>query len=170
MINIKIKKIKNDAVIPTKSTVHAACFDLYACLDNESVEIQPQTNVKIGTGLSFELPNGYMSLIFARTNIKIGTGLSFELPHGYMSLIFARSGIATKESLRPANCVGVIDSDYRGEYIVPLFNDSNEIKTVKNNERIAQLVILPYPEISFNEVDELSTTSRGENGFGSSGK
>ena len=146
MINIKIKKIKNDAVIPTKSTVHAACFDLYACLDNESVEIQPQTNVKIGTGLSFELPNGYMSLIFAR------------------------SGIATKESLRPANCVGVIDSDYRGEYIVPLFNDSNEIKTVKNNERIAQLVILPYPEISFNEVDELSTTSRGENGFGSSGK
>ena len=146
MINIKIKKIKNDAVIPTKSTVHAACFDLYACLDNESVEIQPQTNVKIGTGLSFELPNGYISLIFAR------------------------SGIATKESLRPANCVGVIDSDYRGEYIVPLFNDSSEIKTVKNNERIAQLVILPYPEISFNEVDELSTTSRGENGFGSSGK
>ena len=146
MINIKIKKTKKEARIPTKSTVHAACFDLYACLDNESVEIQPQTNVKIGTGLSFELPNGYMSLIFAR------------------------SGIATKESLRPANCVGVIDSDYRGEYIVPLFNDSNEIKTVKNNERIAQLVILPYPEISFNEVDELSTTSRGENGFGSSGK
>ena len=146
MINIKIKKIKNDARIPTKSTIHAAGYDLYACLDSESVKIMPQTN------------------------IKIGTGLSFELPHGYMSLIFARSGIATKESLRPANCIGVIDSDYRGEYIVPLFNDSNEIKTVKNNERIAQLVILPYPEISFNEVDELSTTSRGENGFGSSGK
>lgn len=146
MINIKIKKIKNYAVIPTKSTVHAAGFDLYACLDNESVEIQPQTNVKIGTGLSFELPNGYMSLIFAR------------------------SGIATKESLRPANCVGVIDSDYRGEYIFPLFNDSNEVKIVKNNERIAQLVILPYPEISFTEVDELSSTTRGKNGFGSSGK
>ena len=145
-MDIKIKKTKKEAKIPTKSTIHAAGFDLYACLDYDSVEIMPQTNV------------------------KIGTGLSFELPHGYMSLIFARSGIATKESLRPANCVGVIDSDYRGEYIVPLFNDSNEIKVIKNNERIAQLVILPYPEISFNEVDELSITSRGNNGFGSSGK
>lgn len=146
MVNVKIKKIKENAVIPTKSTFHAAGFDLYACLDSDSIEIMPQTN------------------------IKISTGLAFELPQGYMSLIFARSGIATKESLRPANCVGIIDSDYRGEYIVPLFNDSNEIKVIKNNERIAQLVIMPYPEITFNEVDELSTTSRGENGFGSSGK
>ena len=146
MVDVKIKKIKNTAIIPTKSTTYAAGLDLYACLESESIQILPQTNVKIGTGLSFELPDGYMSLIFAR------------------------SGIATKESLRPANCVGIIDSDYRGEYIVPLFNDSNKTKTVKNNERIAQLVILPYPEISFTEVDELSSTTRGKNGFGSSGK
>ena len=143
--NIKVKKLNDLAKLPTRGSEYAAGYDLYAAT-NQILDIAPHST------------------------IKVGTGLSFELPHGYMSLIFARSGIATKESLRPANCVGVIDSDYRGEYIVPLFNDSNEIKTVKNNERIAQLVILPYPEISFNEVDELSTTSRGENGFGSSGK
>ena len=146
MVNIKIKRIKNEAILPTKSTKDAAGFDLYACLDNDIIKIMPQTNVKIGTGLSLEIPNGYVALIFAR------------------------SGIATKDGLRPANCVGVIDSDYRGEYIVPLFNDSKDIKIIKNKDRIAQMIILPYPEIYFTETTSLTSSSRGNLGFGSSGK
>ena len=146
MINIKIKRIKNEAILPTKSAKDAAGFDLYACLDNDIIKIMPQTNVKIGTGLSLEIPNGYVALIFAR------------------------SGIATKDGLRPANCVGVIDSDYRGEYIVPLFNDSKDIKIIKNKDRIAQMIILPYPEIYFTETTSLTSSSRGNLGFGSSGK
>lgn len=146
MIDIKIKKLRENARIPTRSSKEAAGYDLYACLDCESLEIFPHTNVKIGTGFALEIPDGYFAGIFAR------------------------SGIATKQSLRPANCVGIIDSDYRGEYFIPLFNDSDEIKYISNNERIAQLVILPYPEISFKEVNELSTSERGEAGFGSTGK
>lgn len=146
MIDIKIKKLRENAMIPTRSSKEAAGYDLYACLDCDGLEIFPHTNVKIGTGFALEIPDGYFAGIFAR------------------------SGIATNQSLRPANCVGIIDSDYRGEYFIPLFNDSDEIKYINNNERIAQLVILPYPEISFKEVDELSETSRGINGFGSSGK
>lgn len=146
MLEIKIKRTKEKATLPTRSTPFAAGYDLYACLDCDSLEIFPHTNVKIGTGFALEIPDGFFAGIFAR------------------------SGIATKQSLRPANCVGIIDSDYRGEYFIPLFNDSDEIKYINNGERIAQLVILPYPEISFKEVDKLSETSRGINGFGSSGK
>lgn len=146
MVNIKIKRLKEEAILPTKSTKQAAGFDLYASLDNDIVKIFPHTNVKIGTGISLEIPNGYVALIFAR------------------------SGIATNDGLRPANCVGVIDSDYRGEYIVPLFNDTNDIKIIKNKDRIAQLIILPYPEISFTETTLLTSTLRGNSGFGSSGK
>ncbi len=146
MLEIKIKKLNNNAVIPTRSSLQAAGYDLYACLDNDSVEILPHTNTKIGTGIALEIPDGYFAGIFAR------------------------SGIATKESLRPANCVGIIDSDYRGEYFIPLFNDSDKTKVIQNKERIAQLIILPYPEISFKEVKELSSTKRGINGFGSTGK
>ena len=140
MLEIKIKKLNNNAVIPTRSSLQAAGYDLYACIDNDSVEILPHTNTKIGTGIALEIPDGYFAGIFAR------------------------SGIATKESLRPANCVGIIDSDYRGEYFIPLFNDSDKIRVIQNKERIAQLIILPYPEISFKEVKELSSTKRGING------
>ena len=92
-----------------------------------------------------------------------------ELPNGYFGAIFARSGLATKQGLRPANCVGVCDEDYRGEYIVALHNDTNEDKIVQPNERIAQLVLLPYIQCDFIE-DELSETERGAGGFGSTGK
>lgn len=146
MLNIKIKRLNNNMIIPTRSTNQAAGYDIYACLNSDKIEIKPHTN------------------------IKIGTGFALEIPDGYFAGIFARSGIATKQSLRPANCVGIIDSDYRGEYFIPLFNDSDEIKYVNNNDRIAQIVILPYPEISFNEVDELTPSKRGDAGFGSTGK
>ena len=100
---------------------------------------------------------------------KINTGICVEIPNGYFGAIFARSGLATKRGLRPANCVGVIDSDYRGEVIVALHNDTEKSESIHVGDRIAQLVILPYLPVEFEEVDELSNTDRGEGGFGSTG-
>lgn len=142
---IKVKKLKENAKLPTYGSDYAAGADLYACIETPVV-IEPHATA------------------------KIGTGISMELPHGYWGGIFARSGLATKQSLRPANCVGICDEDYRGEYIVALHNDSDEIKIVEPNERIAQLVLLPYEQYNFTETDKLSETVRGVGGFGSTGK
>lgn len=101
---------------------------------------------------------------------KIGTGLAIEIPDGYFGAIFARSGLASKQGLRPANCVGVCDSDYRGEYIVAVHNDSNYPRVINPGERIAQLVVMPYLAVTFDEVADLSDTDRGDGGFGSTGK
>ena len=111
----------------------------------------------------------YEDVFVPGTTMKIGTGIAAEIPEGYFGAVFARSGLATKKGLRPANCVGVIDSDYRGEIIVALHNDSKEPQTIQAYERIAQIVILPYLDVSFEIVDELSDTERGEGGFGSTG-
>lgn len=143
--NINVKKLNDLAKLPTRGSEYAAGYDLYAAT-NYNIEIQPHTTV------------------------KIGTGLSFELPQGTFAAIFPRSGIATKRGLRPANCVGVCDSDYRGEYIVALHNDTNEVQIIEPQERIAQMILLPFVEMSFNEVNELSDTVRGAGGFGNSGK
>ena len=143
--NINVKKLNNFAKLPTRGSENAAGYDLYAAT-SYNIEIQPHTTV------------------------KIGTGLSFELPQGTFAAIFPRSGIATKRGLRPANCVGVCDNDYRGEYIVALHNDTNEIQIIEPQERIAQMILLPFVEMSFNEVNELSDTVRGGSGFGDSGK
>lgn len=145
MTTIKLKKIKENATIPTKGSEYAAGYDLYACV-NEEIIIEPHTTA------------------------KIGTGIAIEIPEGYFGAVFARSGLATKEGLRPANAVGVCDSDYRGEYIVALHNDSDIPRSVIPEERIAQLVVMPYLQVDFKEVDELSETVRGEGGFGSSGR
>lgn len=144
-MNIKIKKLNNLAKMPSRGSSDAAGYDLYAAT-SYNIEIQPHTTV------------------------KIGTGLSFELPQGTFAAIFPRSGIATKRGLRPANCVGVCDSDYRGEYIVALHNDTNEVQIIEPQERIAQMILLPFVEMSFNEVNELSDTVRGAGGFGGSGR
>lgn len=141
---INYKKLNPNAKTPTRGSEYAAGYDLYACVD-DTVTINPHQTVKIGTGLSFELPNG----TFAG--------------------IFARSGLATKEGLRPANCVGCCDADYRGEYIVALHNDSEDVRYVNNGDRIAQMILLPYIEMEFNELDNLTDTERGSNGFGSTG-
>lgn len=145
-MEIKIKRLKENAILPSRGSAAAAGYDLCACLDADSVDIAPHTTVKIGTGLSIAVPDGYFGAIFAR------------------------SGLATKENLRPANCVGVADSDYRGEYIVALHNDGEVTRTVKNGDRIAQLVVMPYLSVEFSEVDELDETQRGAGGFGSTGK
>lgn len=142
---IKIKKLTDTAKTPTRGSEHAAGYDLYADV-KEDVQIKPHETVKIGTGLAMEVPDGYFGAIFAR------------------------SGLASKEGLRPANCVGVCDSDYRGEYIVAIHNDSEKTRTITAGERIAQLVIMPYLPVTFDEVAELTDTNRGEGGFGSTGK
>jgi dUTP pyrophosphatase len=142
---VNIKKLNPNATLPTQGSAEAAGWDLYACID-EPVCIPPSCTVKIGTGLAFELP-----------------------PFTF-GAIFPRSGLATKKGLRPANCVGVCDSDYRGEYIVAVHNDSESVQWVEPGERIAQLILMPYIPMFFNEVDELTETKRGADGFGSTGK
>ena len=142
---VKIKKLNKSAIIPTRGSNQAAGYDLYACVD---------TPVNI----------------LAHCTEKIPTGLAIEIPDGYFGGIFARSGLATKHGLRPSNCCGVVDSDYRGNVIVALHNDTNEEKLIMPGERIAQLVVLPYLPVTFEEVDELTDTERGDSGFGSTGK
>ena len=141
---IKIKKINDNAKIPTYATEYAAGCDLYALLDTTETFMPGETKL-------------------------IKTGISMEIPVGYAGLIYARSGLASKKGLAPANKVGVIDSDYRGEIIVPLHNDTDEFMTVFPQDRIAQLVIMPYLEVDFTEVQDLDSTERGSGGFGSTG-
>ncbi len=144
-MEIKVKKLSKTAHMPTRGSEYAAGYDLYADLEKNE-EIKPHETK------------------------MIHTGLSMEIPVGYFGAIFARSGLAMKEGLRPANCVGVVDADYRGPFMIALHNDTEEIRVVEPQERIAQLVIIPFLPAEFSEVDELSDTIRGEGGFGSTGK
>lgn len=160
MNTIKIVRIAPDVVMPTKAHNTDAGFDLYAyCPDATfySWESGCQLNVK---GVKVRPNETY----------KFHTGIKMAIPDGYWGGIYARSGLATKCGLRPANCVGVIDSSYRGEIIVAIHNDSNETQLVHNGDRIAQLVIQKVEPTVFEEVSELDETSRGESGFGGSGK
>lgn len=145
MEKIAVRKLRANAQLPTYGSAGAAGADLYACLE-ETVTIAPGETV------------------------FIPTGLAMEIPFGYVGLIYARSGMACKRGMAPANKVGVIDSDYRGEFIVALHNHSSQPQTVDCGERIAQLVITPVLMPGFEEVSELSDTSRGSGGFGSTGK
>lgn len=143
--DVSFKRLNEHAKTPTYGSLDAGCCDLYAAIDRP-IAIAPHTTE------------------------KIGTGLAFELPRGTFAAIFARSGIATKRGLRPANCVGICDSDYRGEYIVALHNDTDFVQYVQPQERIAQMTLLPYIYMNFYEVEELSDTKRGDGGFGSTGE
>lgn len=143
-MKVKVKKLVNSAIIPTFGSVESAGGDLYNA--GEDITVEPSQTV------------------------FVGTGLAVEIPIGYVGLVYARSGLATKSGLAPANKVGVIDSDYRGEIKVALFNHSKETRTVLKGERIAQMVITPYLKVEYEEVEELSSTQRGEGGFGSTGK
>lgn len=153
-MKVKIKKLYEDAILPSRESDSAAGYDLYAYCDPSEQE-EPIAEMK------------------PHETIKIGTGLAIEIPEGYFGAIFARSGLATKQGLRPANCVGVIDSDYRGEIIVPIHNDGIDTKhcqEISYGDRIAQLIIMPYLPVEFEEVERLSDTQRGTGGFGSTGK
>lgn len=168
---IKFKKLKPNAIVPTQGSEYAAGYDLYACID-EPITIQPHETVKIGTGIAITPPK--LRCLFdqpALTEIpNIVYHYDIETNINTFGAVFARSGLATKKGLRPANAVGVCDIDYTGEYIVALHNDTNIPQTVEPNERIAQLVFIPYVTDTWQEVDNLDETKRGDGGFGSSGK
>lgn len=143
-MEIKIKKLSETATIPTCGTAESAGYDLYG--DNDDViQIAPHSTIKIPTGIAMAIPNGYFGAVYAR------------------------SGLATKKGLRPSNCVGILDADYRGNVIVALHNDTDELMEVNPHERIAQLVVQKFEAIIFNEVEELDDTERGVGGFGSTG-
>lgn len=143
-MKVNFIKVNPNAVVPVRGSKYAAGYDLSACID-ANIAIPPHQT------------------------IKIGTGLAFELPEGTFGAVYARSGIASREGLRPANCTGIIDSDYRGEVIVALHNDSDQYRFIEPNERIAQLVVQPYIAMELEEVETLNTTERGAGGFGSTG-
>lgn len=143
-MRVEVKKLSETAVLPIRGSAQAAGYDLCADVEN-AVTIQPGETA------------------------KIGTGIAIAIPQGYFGGIFARSGLSTKKGLRPANCTGVIDSDYRGPIIVALHNDSDKEQTIEPGERIAQLILIPYLTAEFEQVAELDETARGEGGFGSTG-
>jgi dUTP pyrophosphatase len=144
MTSINIKKLDPNAKIPSFGSEFAAGFDLYACNTD---------NITIPAG----------------ETVLIHTGLAMEIPVGYGGFVYARSGLATKKGLAPANKVGVIDADYRGEIMVALHNQSKEDQQIAAGERIAQMVIAPFLKVEFNLVEELQETQRGSGGFGSTG-
>lgn len=144
-MKVKIKRLNERAIIPTYGSDYAAGADLYACTEGEVTVDAGQT-------------------------VLIKTGLALEVPVGYGAFIYARSGLASKRGLAPANKVGVVDCDYRGEVMVALHNHSSIPQTINHGERIAQMVIAPYITAEFEEVDELTETIRGAGGFGSTGK
>jgi len=142
---IKTKKLNPDAKLPTYSTPYSAGADLYAYTQQDIVIPPHQT-------------------------VFVTTGLAFEIPDGYAGLVYARSGLASKNNLAPANKVGVIDSDYRGEIMVSIYNHSSETQTIADGERIAQIVLTPYVTADFTLSDSLDSTDRGSGGFGSTGE
>ena len=144
-MRIKIKKLTDTAKIPERGTVYSAGYDLFADVP-ENVEIE------------------------AGETKLIKTGISVAIPEGYFGGIFARSGLSLKEGLRPANCTGVIDADYRGEIMVSLHNDSGIARQIVPQQKIAQLIIIPFASVEFDEADELDETDRGAGGFGHTGK
>ena len=144
-IYVKIKKVRDNAKIPTYGSEHAAGADLYACINVEQ-------NIPAGE------------------TVLVPTGIAAEIPESYVGLICARSGIATKRGLAPANKVGVIDSDYRGEILVPLHNHSKTSVSILPCERIAQILFLPVSMALFSEIEEIEDTVRGSDGFGSTGR
>ena len=147
MPNVSIKLLREGARLPVRGSASAAGYDLYACLDgDQELTIPPHSTA------------------------MLPTGLSFALPEGTFGAVVARSGLASKQGLRPANCLGVIDSDYRGECFVALHNDSSEERTVRHGDRVAQLVLLPFLPMECEQVDTLPETVRGEGGFGSTGR
>lgn len=144
-MNLKVKKLREEACLPTYGSEFSAGADLYACLSEEAVIAPGET-------------------------VMIPTGLAMEIPEGYGGFIYARSGLSVKKGLAPANKVGVIDADYRGEIMVALYNQSREERIVSHGERVAQLVIAPFLKVTFEESDTLEDTVRGAGGFGSTGK
>ena len=143
-MQVNVKKLHENAVLPTYGSTNAAGADLYACID------APLT-------------------IAPHETVMVHTGLAMEIPEGYAGLVYARSGLAAKRHLAPANKVGVVDSDYRGEFMVALHNHSNEPQTIENGERLCQMVVARHETVDWEAVDTLDSTQRGAGGFGHTG-
>lgn len=143
---VKVKKLNKNAILPTYGTEHSAGADLYACIDGGSITVE------------------------AGKTEFIKTGIAVEIPEGLVGLVYARSGLACKRGLAPANKVGVIDSDYRGEIMVAIHNHSDKSESIADGERIAQIVFAPYITATLEESETLNDTVRGDGGFGSTGK
>lgn len=141
---MRIKLLSDKATMPTRGSAAAAGLDLYAATD-------------------------CTTLIEPHSSMMFFTDIAVEIPEGYFGGVYARSGLATKKGLRPANCTGIIDADYRGNIGVCLYNDSDEIRVVEPKERIAQLIIQPYLPVELEQMEDLSDTKRGKGGFGSTG-
>lgn len=152
-LKVRVKRLFDDATLPTYASDGSACFDLHAYISDD----RPRDT-------AWEPAWGGPATLIART------GLAFEVPDGHVMLIFSRSGMGFKHDIRLANCVGVIDSDYRGEVMVKLTRDTGEAFSIVRGQRIAQALVLPLPRVQFEEVDRLSPTARGAGGFGSTGK
>ncbi len=144
-LNVRVKKLDKNAVVPKIATEFSAGADLYACSGGKDIEIN------------------------SGETVFVHTGLAMEIPVGYVGLVYARSGLASKKGLAPANKVGVVDSDYRGEIMVAIHNHSGEKQVLADKERIAQIVLTPYLVADYEECEELSETARGSGGFGSTG-
>ena len=145
MMQVKVKKLRDDAIIPTRGSVEAAGSDIYACID-EKISVNPHETVKIPTGFATEMLNGTVALIYSR------------------------SGLATKRGLVVCQGTAVVDSDYRGEWFIPLHNDTNNVQTIEPNDRIAQVIFTGFMTPEFIETNNLSNTERGNGGFGSTGR
>ena len=166
-MKIKAKRLSDTAKLPTYGSEKAACCDLYCDLRvNKCIELNPNADYKHMEVDSDEFPHLFIA---PHSTVKIPTGWAFQPPDGYAGFIYARSGISAKQGLRPANCLGICDEDYSGEYIVALHNDTDDFQKINNCDRIAQLEFRPYEQAEFELVDELDETERGGGGFGSSG-
>lgn len=147
-MQIKVKKLFPNAIIPTAGTEGAAGYDLYA------------TSIKNEDGV----------WIYPGNTERVGTGIAVEIPKGYVGLVFGRSGMAIKRGLRLSNAIAKIDSDFRGEIVIGIYNDSYKPQDIRNGDRIAQLIVVPCHSLEFEEVNELSQTKRGSNGLGWTGR
>lgn len=151
-LEVKVKRLQPDAMLPTYATDGSACFDIYAY-------ISPAPGTLISP-----------ACVTTGAKVTVGTALSFEIPKGYVMLIFSRSGMGFKDNIRLANCTGIIDSDYRGEVRVKLTRDDPCELVVRHGDRIAQAMIVPAQTVHFLEVEQLTDTARGTGGYGSTGK
>ena len=167
MIKVNVKRLSDTAILPTYGSKKAAGMDLYC--DIKSSPSGFGENPRYPLIIQKDEQGNIGALLMRGERTMLSTGISMEIPEGYVGLVYARSGISTKNGLRPANCVGVIDSDYRGPIMVCLVNEGDRDYLIRTGDRIAQLVIAPYAQITLTEVNSLSSTDRGEGGFGSSG-
>ena len=172
-LDLKIQRLTDTAKLPTKAHPTDACFDIYADIPNEEYCVNKEMTIEQFGRLVFNnvamTESGKGVAILPHQTVLIPTGFATEIPHGFWGAIFARSGLASKQGLRPAQGVPVIDEPYRGQWMVPLHNDSEETRIVHHGDRICQFMLLPYFDTTITEVDNLSETDRGEGGFGSTG-